>query len=85
MVMEALHKILPPFLFRRVQADVEKNALSSKALAHVVWFVLITHTEKEINLYAGLAKMQREWYRSVLENDTDTINGKERSRVLGGG
>jgi SWI/SNF-related matrix-associated actin-dependent regulator of chromatin subfamily A member 5 len=30
MVVEALHKILRPFLLRRVKADVEKNLLPSK-------------------------------------------------------
>ena len=32
-VVEALHKILRPFLLRRVKADVEKNLLPSKELA----------------------------------------------------
>ena len=29
-VVEALHKILRPFLLRRVKSDVEKNLLPSK-------------------------------------------------------
>lgn len=58
-VVEALHKILRPFLLRRVKADVEKNLLP----------------KKEINIYVGLADMQRKWYRSVLEKDIDAVNG----------
>ncbi|KAG5641118.1 hypothetical protein DXG03_005971 [Asterophora parasitica] len=58
-VVEALHKILRPFLLRRVKADVEKNLLP----------------KKEINIYVGLTDMQRKWYRSVLEKDIDAVNG----------
>ncbi|KAM6494001.1 SNF2 family N-terminal domain containing protein [Amanita muscaria] len=58
-VVEALHKILRPFLLRRVKSDVEKGLLP----------------KKEINLYVGLAEMQRKWYRSVLEKDIDAVNG----------
>ncbi|KIJ66629.1 hypothetical protein HYDPIDRAFT_174654 [Hydnomerulius pinastri MD-312] len=58
-VVEALHKILRPFLLRRVKADVEKNLLP----------------KKEINIYVGLTEMQRKWYRSVLEKDIDAVNG----------
>ncbi|KIM31883.1 hypothetical protein M408DRAFT_327281 [Serendipita vermifera MAFF 305830] len=58
-VVQALHMILRPFLLRRVKADVEKNLLP----------------KKEINIYVGLADMQRKWYRSVLEKDIDAVNG----------
>ncbi|KAL1738468.1 SNF2 family N-terminal domain-containing protein [Schizophyllum fasciatum] len=58
-VVEALHKILRPFLLRRVKSDVEKNLLP----------------KKEINIYVGLSDMQRKWYRSVLEKDIDAVNG----------
>ncbi|RDB30756.1 ISWI chromatin-remodeling complex ATPase ISW2 [Hypsizygus marmoreus] len=58
-VVEALHKILRPFLLRRVKADVEKNLLP----------------KKEVNIYVGLTDMQRKWYRSVLEKDIDAVNG----------
>ncbi|KIJ58834.1 hypothetical protein HYDPIDRAFT_171110 [Hydnomerulius pinastri MD-312] len=49
---------LQPFLLRRVKADAEKNLLP----------------KKEINIYVGLMEMQREWYRSILENDIDAVN-----------
>ncbi|EJD52770.1 SNF2 family DNA-dependent ATPase [Auricularia subglabra TFB-10046 SS5] len=58
-VVEALHKILRPFLLRRVKSDVEKSLLP----------------KKEINIYVGLSDMQRKWYRSVLEKDIDAVNG----------
>ncbi|KAL4068818.1 SNF2 family N-terminal domain-containing protein [Scleroderma yunnanense] len=58
-VVEALHKILRPFLLRRVKSDVEKNLLP----------------KKEINIYVGMTEMQRKWYRSVLEKDIDAVNG----------
>ncbi|KAF8801769.1 SNF2 family DNA-dependent ATPase [Phlegmacium glaucopus] len=58
-VVEALHKILRPFLLRRVKADVEKSLLP----------------KKEINIYVGLTEMQRKWYRSILEKDIDAVNG----------
>lgn len=65
-VVEALHKILRPFLLRRVKSDVEKNLLP----------------KKEINIYVGLTEMQRKWYRSVLEKDIDAVNGKYLSCYL---
>ncbi|KAI0321200.1 P-loop containing nucleoside triphosphate hydrolase protein [Amylostereum chailletii] len=58
-VVEALHKILRPFLLRRVKSDVEKSLLP----------------KKEINIYIPLTEMQRKWYRSVLEKDIDAVNG----------
>ncbi|KAL5508749.1 hypothetical protein ACEPAG_4728 [Sanghuangporus baumii] len=58
-VVEALHKILRPFLLRRVKSDVEKNLLP----------------KKEINIYVGLTEMQKKWYKSVLAKDIDAVNG----------
>lgn len=75
-VVEALHKILRPFLLRRVKSDVEKNLLPSSLLSFVLSiFVSNQPTEKEINIYVGLSEMQRKWYRSVLEKDIDAVNG----------
>ena len=76
-VVEALHKILRPFLLRRVKADVERNLLPSMhIMANLRSQILIClTTEKEINIYVGLAEMQRRWYRSVLEKDIDAVNG----------
>lgn len=74
-VVEALHKILRPFLLRRVKSDVEKNLLPSEFFALLCDSILIGFLEKEINIYVGLTEMQRKWYRSVLEKDIDAVNG----------
>ncbi|KAF2973522.1 hypothetical protein GQX73_g196 [Xylaria multiplex] len=58
-VVEQLHKVLRPFLLRRVKADVEKSLLP----------------KKEVNLYIGMSDMQVKWYQKVLEKDIDAVNG----------
>lgn len=58
-VVQQLHKVLRPFLLRRVKADVEKSLLP----------------KKEINIFVGLTDMQRRWYKSILEKDIDAVNG----------
>ena len=83
-VIEALHKILRPFLLRQVKTGVEKSLLPSALLSIFVFVLLLTarhSTEKEINIYVGLTEMQQKWYRSVLEKDIDAVNGKFHSVV----
>ena len=76
-VVEALHKILRPFLLRRVKSDVEKNLLPSMCITLLEALPVLTpHPEKEINIYVGLTEMQRKWYRSVLDKDIDAVNGQ---------
>ncbi|KAF2110644.1 SNF2 family N-terminal domain-containing protein [Lophiotrema nucula] len=58
-VVQQLHKVLRPFLLRRVKADVEKSLLP----------------KKEINLYIGMSDMQVQWYKKILEKDIDAVNG----------
>lgn len=58
-IVQQLHKVLRPFLLRRVKSDVEKSLLP----------------KKEVNVYVGLTDMQRRWYRSLLEKDIDAVNG----------
>jgi len=58
-VVQQLHKVLRPFLLRRVKADVEKSLLP----------------KKEINLYIGMSEMQVKWYQKILEKDIDAVNG----------
>src|SRR5882762_1105206 len=78
-VVEALHKILRPFLLRRVKSDMEKHLLPSMCLSCVIAWVVANSprgfVEMEINIYVGLTEMQRKWYRSVLEKDIDAVNG----------
>lgn len=54
-----LHAVLKPFLLRRLKAEVEKRL----------------KPKKEIKIFVGLAKMQREWYTKVLMKDIDIVNG----------
>ncbi|EPE34187.1 P-loop containing nucleoside triphosphate hydrolase [Glarea lozoyensis ATCC 20868] len=58
-VVQQLHRILRPFLLRRVKSDVEKSLLP----------------KKEINLYIGMSEMQVKWYKKILEKDIDAVNG----------
>ncbi|KAK4503968.1 hypothetical protein PRZ48_004883 [Zasmidium cellare] len=58
-VVQQLHRVLRPFLLRRVKADVEKSLLP----------------KKEINLYVGMSEMQIKWYKNILEKDIDAVNG----------
>ncbi|CAO3702569.1 unnamed protein product [Rhizopus stolonifer] len=58
-VVEQLHKVLRPFLLRRIKSDVEKSLLP----------------KKELNVYVGMSPMQRQWYQKILEKDIDAING----------
>jgi SWI/SNF-related matrix-associated actin-dependent regulator of chromatin subfamily A member 5 len=58
-VVQQLHRILRPFLLRRVKSDVEKSLLP----------------KKEINLYVPMSDMQVQWYKKILEKDIDAVNG----------
>ncbi|KAG5949807.1 hypothetical protein E4U53_005748 [Claviceps sorghi] len=58
-VVQQLHKVLRPFLLRRVKSDVEKSLLP----------------KKEINVYLGMSEMQVKWYQKILEKDIDAVNG----------
>lgn len=58
-VVKQLHKVLRPFLLRRVKADVEKSLLP----------------KIETNLYVGMSEMQILWYKRLLEKDIDAVNG----------
>ncbi|ONH67630.1 ISWI chromatin-remodeling complex ATPase ISW1 [Cyberlindnera fabianii] len=63
-VVQQLHKVLQPFLLRRIKNDVEKSLLP----------------KKEMNLYIGMSEMQRKWYQSILEKDIDAVNGANGKR-----
>lgn len=58
-VVQQLHKVLRPFLLRRVKSDVEKSLLP----------------KKEVNLYIGMSEMQVKWYQKLLTKDLDAVNG----------
>ena len=64
-----LHKILKPFLLRRVKADVEKSLLP----------------KKEVKVFVGLSKVQKDLYKKVLTKDIEAINGvagKGKTRLM---
>lgn len=69
-VVKQLHKVLQPFLLRRIKSDVEKSLLP----------------KKEVNIYTGMSAMQLKWYQKILEKDIDAVNGavggKEKTRLL---
>ncbi|KAE9547659.1 hypothetical protein FO519_009128, partial [Halicephalobus sp. NKZ332] len=68
-IVKRLHRILQPFLLRRIKADVEKSLLP----------------KKELKIYVGLSKMQREWYTKILMRDIDIVNGAgkmEKARLM---
>lgn len=58
-LVKRLHAVLKPFLLRRLKAEVEKRL----------------KPKKEIKVFVGLAKMQREWYTKILMKDIDIVNG----------
>lgn len=58
-LVKRLHAVLKPFLLRRLKAEVEKRL----------------KPKKEIKVFVGLSKMQREWYTKILMKDIDIVNG----------
>ncbi|KAL7736967.1 hypothetical protein ACLKA6_008826 [Drosophila palustris] len=54
-----LHAVLKPFLLRRLKAEVEKRL----------------KPKKELKIFVGLSRMQRDWYTKVLLKDIDIVNG----------
>lgn len=57
-----LHKVLKPFLLRRIKSDVEKSLLP----------------KQELNVYIKMCDMQRKWYQKILEKDIDAVNGANK-------
>ncbi|CAB1352731.1 unnamed protein product [Coregonus sp. 'balchen'] len=62
-LVERLHAVLRPFLLRRIKAEVEKNL----------------PPKKEVKIYLGLSKMQREWYTRILMKDIDILNSSGKT------
>lgn len=60
-----LHKILRPFMLRRLKADVEKSL----------------PPKHETILYTGMSAMQKKLYRDILMRDIDAINGNSGNRT----
>lgn len=60
-IIKKLHKILRPFLLRRLKSEVEKDL----------------PPKKETKLYIGLSQMQKDWYKNILRKDFSGINVSE--------
>jgi SNF2 family DNA or RNA helicase len=65
-VVTKLHRVLRPFLLRRLKAEVEKS-LPAK---------------KELKLYIGMSDMQMEWYKRILMKVCDAETKEGRRAVL---
>ena len=66
-MIQQLHRVLRPFMLRRLKKDVAKSI----------------PPKTETILYTGLAKAQRELYKSILRRDFDAITGSgDRVRLL---
>ncbi|KAK6803580.1 hypothetical protein RDI58_001364 [Solanum bulbocastanum] len=66
-VVQQLHKVLRPFLLRRLKSDVEKGL----------------PPKKETILKVGMSQMQKNYYRALLQKDFEVVNsGGERKRLL---
>lgn len=65
-IVSQLHKVLQPFLLRRIKSDVEKSLLP----------------KQEMNVYIGMSDMQRKWYQKLLEKDLDAVNGANGKKEL---
>jgi SWI/SNF-related matrix-associated actin-dependent regulator of chromatin subfamily A member 5 len=67
-MLQKLHKILKPFLLRRLKSEVAQSL----------------PPKKEILVLVDMPQLQKEVYKSVLLKDMETVQGnsKERSRLL---
>lgn len=62
-----LHKILKPFLLRRIKSDVEKQLLP----------------KKEIYIFCGMSELQRIWYRNILKNNYEFLSAhSDKTRLM---
>lgn len=58
-VITKLHRVLRPFLLRRIKAEVAQGL----------------PPKKEVKIFVGMSKMQRDLYTNILMKDIDAING----------
>jgi SWI/SNF-related matrix-associated actin-dependent regulator of chromatin subfamily A member 5 len=67
-LLEQLHKILRPFMLRRLKSQVATDL----------------PPKKETLLFVGMSELQAKLYRGVLERDIDAVLGrvKEKSRLM---
>ena len=58
-IIRQIHRLLRPFMLRRLKSDVEKE-LPGK---------------KEVYIFLGFAEMQKRLYKSILTKNIDIVNG----------
>lgn len=58
-VIKQIHRLLKPFMLRRLKVDVEKE-LKSK---------------KEIYMFLGMTKLQKQLYKRIITGNIDKVNG----------
>ncbi|XP_037034435.1 chromatin-remodeling complex ATPase chain Iswi-like [Bradysia coprophila] len=66
-LVKRLHAVLKPILLRRIKSEVEKSLLP----------------KKELKIFVGLSKMQREWYTKILMKELHVINGHGSTKSVG--
>lgn len=64
-VITKLHRVLRPFLLRRIKAEVAQGL----------------PPKKEVKIFVGMSKMQRDLYTNILMKDIDAINGTHIQRI----
>jgi SWI/SNF-related matrix-associated actin-dependent regulator of chromatin subfamily A member 5 len=64
-IVSRLHRLLRPFLLRRLKSEVEKALLP----------------KIETKLFVGLSEMQKQWYKKILERDIEVLNATNTSKV----
>ena len=64
-IVKQIHQLLRPFVLRRLKSEIE--------------FKL--PPKKEIYLYVGLSKLQRNMYKKILSKNIDVVNGVTKDRI----
>jgi len=64
-IVTRLHRLLRPFLLRRLKSEVE-SALLPKI---------------ETKLFVGLSDMQKAWYKKILERDIEVLNATSTGKA----
>lgn len=64
-IVARLHRLLRPFLLRRLKSEVEHSLLP----------------KIETKLFVGMTAMQKQWYKKILERDIEVLNSTSTSKV----
>jgi SWI/SNF-related matrix-associated actin-dependent regulator of chromatin subfamily A member 5 len=66
-VLHQLHRLLRPFLLRRLKSEVEKDL----------------PPKREIKLMIGMSELQRTWYQNILTKNIEVLKRRGGGRVKG--